>query len=275
VSAPLFPLFLKLEGRRALVVGGGPVALQRVRQLAEAGARVAVVAPEVLDEIAPLAAEVARRPFRAGDVDGAWLAIAAATPEVNRAVARACEARGVYVNAVDDLASATAYCAGVVRRGGAVVAISTEGRAPALAGLLREAIEAVLPEDLERWMLRAEELRAAWKKAKVAMKERRPLLLRALNELYERSSSNANPTPTPTSNSNPTSTSTPTPTPTPTATATGSLPLSPTLPPLGGGREKTEGSPVTLRPESRLPPPPRGRAGERVCTSPAAPEVTP
>jgi siroheme synthase-like protein len=271
VSAPLFPLFLKLEGRRALVVGGGPVALQRVRQLAEAGARVAVVAPEVLDEIAPLAAEVARRPFRAGDVDGAWLAIAAATPEVNRAVARACEARGVYVNAVDDLASATAYCAGVVRRGGAVVAISTEGRAPALAGLLREAIEAVLPEDLERWMLRAEELRAAWKKAKVAMKERRPLLLRALNELYERSSSNANPnansTPTPTSNSNPTATST--------ATATGSLPLSPTLPPLGGGREKTEGSPVTLRPESRLPPPPRGRAGERVCTSPAAPEVTP
>jgi uroporphyrin-III C-methyltransferase / precorrin-2 dehydrogenase / sirohydrochlorin ferrochelatase len=181
----LFPLFLRLEGRRVVVVGGGAVAAQRVRQLAAAGARVAVIAPEVRAEIAPHAAEVHVRAFAGADLDGAWLAIAAATPAVNREVARAAEARGVFVNAVDDVASATAYCAGLVRRGGAVVAISTEGRAPALAGLLREAIDAVLPDDLARWTETAQGLRGAWKLAKVPMGERRPLLLRALNELYE------------------------------------------------------------------------------------------
>jgi uroporphyrin-III C-methyltransferase / precorrin-2 dehydrogenase / sirohydrochlorin ferrochelatase len=180
----LFPLFLRLEGRRALVVGGGPVAAQRVRQLAAAGARVVVVAPEVRAEIASHAAEVHGRAFEPADLDGAWLAVAAATPEVNRAVSRAAEARHVFVNAVDDVASASAFCGGVVRRGGVLVALSTEGRAPALAGLLREALDALLPVDVERWTAEAERVRRAWKGAGVAMAERRPLLLRALNALY-------------------------------------------------------------------------------------------
>jgi siroheme synthase-like protein len=127
MTAPLFPLLLKLEGRRVLVVGGGEVAAQRVRQLAGALARVAVVAPEVRDEIAPLADEVLRRPFRAGDVDGSWLVVAAATPEVNRAVARAAEARGVFVNAVDDPDSASAYC-GAELYAGRAVATATSTR---------------------------------------------------------------------------------------------------------------------------------------------------
>jgi uroporphyrin-III C-methyltransferase/precorrin-2 dehydrogenase/sirohydrochlorin ferrochelatase len=268
MSAPLFPLFLKLDGRRVVVVGGGAMAAQRVRQLAESGALVAVVAPEVRAEIEALASEIERRPFRGADVDGAWLVIAAATPEVNRAVAAAAEARGIFVNAVDDPATATAYCGGVVRRGGAVVAVSTEGRAPALAGLLREGIAALLPAELEQWTDRAEELRAAWKQARIAMADRRPLLLRALNELYANVQSD------------PTSTSTSTETATPTSTSTG--PLSPTLggacgaklasraasgfasvlqgaspPPLHGAREMVSAASV-------LPPPGRGRAGERV-----------
>jgi uroporphyrin-III C-methyltransferase/precorrin-2 dehydrogenase/sirohydrochlorin ferrochelatase len=64
------------------------------------------------------------------------------------------------------------------------VAVSTDGRAPALAGLLREALEAVLPEDLEAWTATAERQRAAWRADGVPMAERRPLLLRALNDLY-------------------------------------------------------------------------------------------
>jgi len=180
----LVPLFLKLAGRRAVVVGGGAMAAQRVRQLAAAGARVVVVAPEVRPEIVPLADEVHRRPFVAPDLNGAWLCVAAAPAQVNREVARAAEARRVFVNAVDDVAAASAYCAGVVRKGGVVLAVSTEGRAPALAGLLREALEALLPDDVGRWTSLAEKLRPAWKAAKVPMGERRPLLLRALNALY-------------------------------------------------------------------------------------------
>ena len=71
-----------------------------------------------------------------------------------------------------------------MRRGGVTVAISTGGRAPALAGLLREGIEALLPERLDAWLERAEALRARWRAEGVPMAERRPRLLTALNELY-------------------------------------------------------------------------------------------
>ena len=109
-----------------------------------------------------------RRPGRAAplpprDLDGAWLAVAAAPPEVNRAVGVEAERRRVFVNAVDDPRAATAYAGGVIRRGGVTVAISTDGRAPALAGLLREGIEALLPEQVGAWVERAEALRAGWR----------------------------------------------------------------------------------------------------------------
>ena len=185
----LLPLFVKLAGRDVLVVGGGRMAAVRVRQLGAAGARITVVAPDVRGEIAGVAATVHRRRFRPDDLDGAWLAVAAATPEVNRAVAEAAEARRILVNAVDDPGHATAYTGGVVRRGGATIAISTEGRAPALAGLLREAIEALLPRDLGRWTEAAEDARAAWKRDGVPLATRRPLLLRTLNALYDRETS--------------------------------------------------------------------------------------
>jgi uroporphyrin-III C-methyltransferase/precorrin-2 dehydrogenase/sirohydrochlorin ferrochelatase len=180
----LAPLFLKLAGRPVLVVGGGAMAAAKLAPLLRAGAAVRVVAPEVRPEIAWSGVPVARRPFAPADLDGAWLAVAAATPEVNRAVAAEAERRRIFVNAVDDPASASAYAGGVVRRGGVTVAISTDGRAPALAGLLREGIEALLPERLDAWVERAEGLRARWKAEGVPMAARRPRLLEALNELY-------------------------------------------------------------------------------------------
>jgi uroporphyrin-III C-methyltransferase / precorrin-2 dehydrogenase / sirohydrochlorin ferrochelatase len=182
---PLLPLFVKLSGRAVVVVGGGAMAAVRVRQLVEAGARVKVVAPEVGEDAAAGAAVVHRRPFRESDLDGAWFAVAAATPEVNRAVAAAAEVRRVLVNAFDDPETATAYTGGVVRRGDATVAISTGGRAPALAGLLREAIDAVLPRELATWVDAAEAERPAWKRDRVPLGTRRPLLLRKLNALYD------------------------------------------------------------------------------------------
>jgi siroheme synthase-like protein len=185
----LFPLFLKLAGRKVLVVGAGPVALGKVQALLEAGAQVSVVAPEVVPEIASLAEQgnisLERRSFEASDLGGTWLVVAAAPPEVNRSVAAAAESQRLYVLAVDDTSAASAYGAGTLRRGGVTVAVSTNGRAPALAGLLREGLEAVLPDDLEAWTAEAERQRQAWHAARVPMTERRPLLLEALNRLYE------------------------------------------------------------------------------------------
>jgi uroporphyrin-III C-methyltransferase/precorrin-2 dehydrogenase/sirohydrochlorin ferrochelatase len=185
----LFPLFLKLAGRKVLVVGGGPVAAAKVASLREAGAEIAVVAPEVEPALADLAAagkiSIDRRSFEAADLGGVWLVVAAATPDVNRGVAAAAESQRLFVLAVDDPTTASAYGAGALRRGGVTVAVSTDGRAPALAGLLREGLEAVLPEDLEDWTATAESERARWRAGGVPMAERRPLLLNALNRLYE------------------------------------------------------------------------------------------
>ena len=103
---------------------------------------------------------------------------------MNARVARAAQERRVFVNAVDDAASASALLGGVVRRGGVTVAVSTGGRAPALAGLLREALEQVLPDDLSQWTEIGERVRARWKAAGIPIGERRPLLLEALNQLY-------------------------------------------------------------------------------------------
>ena len=91
----------------------------------------------------------------------------------------------MFVNAVDDPPNASAYLGGVVRREGVTIAISTSGRAPALAGLMREALDAWLPADLGEWMAAADEIRKTWKRDGVAMDERRPQLLETLNRLYE------------------------------------------------------------------------------------------
>jgi uroporphyrin-III C-methyltransferase/precorrin-2 dehydrogenase/sirohydrochlorin ferrochelatase len=180
----MFPLFLKLEGRRVLVVGAGPVAASKLAGLLAAGADVTVVAPDVCTAIREAGVRVEQRGFDESDLDATWFVVAAATPHVNAQVARAAEARRIFVNAVDDPPNATAYLGGVVRRDGVTIAISTSGHAPALAGLLREGIDAVLPADLEHWTATARETRRDWKARGVPMAERRPLLLEALNALY-------------------------------------------------------------------------------------------
>lgn len=171
----LFPVFLKLAGRAVLVVGGGPVATSKLAALTAAGAEITVVAPEVTDEIRTAGVRVEQRAFEEADLDGVWYVVAAATPEVNAAVAQAAQVRRLFVNAVDDPANASAYLGGIVRRGDAAIAISTGGRAPALAGLLREGIDAVLPDTgvIERWLTEGDRLRPIWRSAGVEMNERR------------------------------------------------------------------------------------------------------
>src|SRR5215831_2391408 len=180
----LFPAFLQLAGRRVLLVGGGPVAASKLAALTGAGATVTIVAPDVCAALRTADATVERRGFEESDLDGVWFVVAAATREVNARVARAAEARQIFVNAVDDPGNATAYLGGVVRRDGVTVAISTDGQAPALAGLLREGLDALLPGDLNHWMQTARSARARWKVNGTPMQNRRPQLLDALVALY-------------------------------------------------------------------------------------------
>jgi uroporphyrin-III C-methyltransferase/precorrin-2 dehydrogenase/sirohydrochlorin ferrochelatase len=189
----LLPLFLNLAGRRVVLVGAGPVAAAKLNQLRAAGASVCVVAPDVSPALTDAAAAggseitIVRRAFTPADLDGAWLAIAAATPDVNKAVAEAAESRHLFVNAVDDPANASAYLSGVIRREGFTLAVSSSGEAPGLTALLREGLDVLLPRrDLAMWLREARMQRRRWKADGVPMEQRRPLLLEAINRLYGR-----------------------------------------------------------------------------------------
>lgn len=183
----LYPLFLDLQGRPVLVVGGGAMGGQKALGLVAAGAQVTVVAPWVGDAVAAAAAAgqlrwVARR-FLPGDVDGVCLVIAATgEPAVNAEVARHGAAARLFVNAVDDPQSASAYSAAVLERGPVKVAFSTGGRAPAVARLLRDLVALVLPVEGEvlTWVARAEELRRTWRETGVPMGVRYGKLLQEL-----------------------------------------------------------------------------------------------
>ena len=147
----LFPLFVELEGRPCVVLGGGAVAERKVESLLAAGAVVTVVSPALSPALAPLAAagriaHVARS-YAEGDLAGAALAFAATDDGgVNAAVALEGRARGVWVNAADDPAHCDAILPAVVRRGAVTVAVSTGGASPALARAVRQRIEAALPD---------------------------------------------------------------------------------------------------------------------------------
>lgn len=184
---PLFPLFLDLRGRPVLVVGGGPVGTSKAAGLLAAGAVVTVVAPLASNELRVAAVRGALRweprRFVPADLDAVYLAIAATgDPAVNAEVAAAAAARCRFVNAVDDPANGSAYSAALLTRGPVTLALSTAGRAPAVARLLREVLEELLPdgEQLARWVAQAEALRPIWRREKRAMRERYRELLQAL-----------------------------------------------------------------------------------------------
>ena len=144
-----YPVSLMLDGRRVLIVGGGRVATRRAAELLETGAQVVVVAPEVSAEIAGWAAGgrlvVATRPFEAGDVEGAWLCLAATDdPAVNRAVVVAAEGERCFVSAAGDGAASSARPMAALRRGDLEVAVGTSGRAPAAAAWVRQELATLI-----------------------------------------------------------------------------------------------------------------------------------
>lgn len=139
-----FPLLLDLTGRRALVVGGGPVATRRAERLAESGAVIEVVAPAVSNRLRELAARVAERAFEPGDVHGAWLVQACTdSPAVNASVAAAAAAEQIFCVRADAAGGGTARTPALTRRDGVTIAVSG-GDDPRRAVALRDAISAAL-----------------------------------------------------------------------------------------------------------------------------------
>jgi precorrin-2 dehydrogenase/sirohydrochlorin ferrochelatase len=137
---------LTLEGRAAVVVGGGEVAARKAQDLLAANANVTVIAPQLCDQIVALADQnriaAYGRPYRTGDLSGAFVVIAATDDEgLNARISEDAVAINVLVNVVDRPALCTFTVPATVHRGDLTLAISTEGRCPALAGILREELE--------------------------------------------------------------------------------------------------------------------------------------
>jgi siroheme synthase-like protein len=125
-----------------VVVGGGEVANRKARKLLQARAEVVVISPGVEPELASMAAEVRRRPYKDGDLEGAFLAFAATDRrEVNAAVAREARKRGIPVNVADKPAEGDFALPSTLRRGRLQVAVSTGGASPTLARRIRQELE--------------------------------------------------------------------------------------------------------------------------------------
>ncbi len=184
--AVYYPLFVDLRVRRCVVVGGGPVAEAKVAALLECGAEVVVVSGQVTERLRAWAAEGKlqwlSRPYRPGDLEGAWLVISA--PEdrkTNHAVWQEAQQRRIWVNAVDDPAHCSFIAPAVHRDGDLVVAVCTSGKAPALAVRLRDRFAAQLGPEHAAFLELAGEVREQLARRVPDFNRRRALWYRILD----------------------------------------------------------------------------------------------
>lgn len=145
-SSVYYPMFLRISGKRCMVVGGGEVALRKVRALLEHGASVEVISPAPSPELNKLAQrgeiKVLRRSYQPGDLKGAFLAIVATDNRaLNRQVVKEAKDKAVLVNVADDLQNSDFIVPSSLRRGLLTIAVSTGGVSPALARKIRARLE--------------------------------------------------------------------------------------------------------------------------------------
>lgn len=165
---------LDLNGRDCLVVGGGTVGRAKIAGLLACGAKVTVVAPEIADEVEALPVEILRREYRASDLDGRRLVVAATSvEEVNRRVFADAEERNLFCNVADVPELCSFILPAVHRRGPIVVAVSTGGASPALAQVLRDRFASQIGAEHESLALELRRLRPWAKKNLATYEERR------------------------------------------------------------------------------------------------------
>jgi uroporphyrin-III C-methyltransferase/precorrin-2 dehydrogenase/sirohydrochlorin ferrochelatase len=162
----LYPVMLNLRGRPTLVVGGGEVALRKVEGLLAEGARLTVIAPEVVAAIDALARrgalELKRRPYRQGDVAGFAIVFAATDDrQVNAQVSAEAQAAALWVNVADDPELCTFHLPARVHRGALQLAIASEGGAPFAVRRLRQLLEQRIGPEWSEWMDAAARFRQA------------------------------------------------------------------------------------------------------------------
>jgi siroheme synthase-like protein len=153
----LLPAFLKLKDRPVLVVGGGAIAASKIPGLLEAGAHVTVVAPKLspklVEWVRDRRIDWLQKLFEGDDLAGKFLVVAAtALHDVNECVYLEADSRRILCNAVDDIDHCHFYYGAVVQRGDLQIAVSTNGKSPALAQRLRKELEQQFTPDYAAWL---------------------------------------------------------------------------------------------------------------------------
>lgn len=152
-SNPLFPIFLKLKQKKVLVVGGGLIALQKLQGLVDTEAELFVIAPSIMPELRALEGvfpnkrkiEFIEREYQLGDESGFFMVIAATDlPELNNSISLRCQDQMILVNSVDEPDYCDFYVPSIAAAGDIKVAISTNGKAPAIAQRLRLDLEPLI-----------------------------------------------------------------------------------------------------------------------------------
>jgi precorrin-2 dehydrogenase / sirohydrochlorin ferrochelatase len=160
----LFPMFVKLEGKRCLVVGAGKVGEPKIGGLIDTGARVHVIALQASEAVHGWAKSgkitLELRAFAGGDLEGTFFAVVAtASRSLNGSIYREAYRRGVLCNVVDDPEYCDFYYPAVVRRGDLQIAVSTNGQSPSLAQKLRQQLERQYGPGYAQWVAELGETR--------------------------------------------------------------------------------------------------------------------
>jgi len=154
VKMTLYPVFLELQGRQCVVVGGGKVAARKARALQAAGAQVHVIAPQLDAALETLACVTChRQAYQASVLEGACVVIACTdNATVNDRVYEDCRAKGIWCNVVDDPRRCDFHVPAVVHRGRLQIAVSTGAASPSLAGTIRRGLAEQFGPEFEQWL---------------------------------------------------------------------------------------------------------------------------
>ena len=177
----LFPMFLKLEGKRCLVIGAGKVGIPKIGGLIDTGARIRIIALEAADAVQEWARDgkvsLELRGFAPEDLDETFLAVVAtASHRLNESIYQEAQRRGVLCNVVDVPEFCDFYYPAVVRRGDLQIAISTNGQSPSLAQKLRQQLERQFGPGYARWVAELGETRKLVLASGLDLERKRDLL---------------------------------------------------------------------------------------------------
>jgi len=170
-----FPAFIKLDGRRVLVVGGGRIAGEKLEKLLDFTRNITVIAPQLSEASAELiqnaGLELMQRPYEEGDIEGFDIVIVAVDDlQLQKEIYEACQTRHTLCNSVDSVDYCDFIFPSYTKKGALTIAFSTSGISPSVAKYLRRSIEKLIPDSIVGFLEEMKQLRSTLPKGKERMK---------------------------------------------------------------------------------------------------------